>query len=375
MMERVCTQQEATLTKQKYVAGGSMMAVLSLFSGFIWEAHPILWMLTGVFTTATLAVTVVFSRYVLPLSAALEHEKACREPWEHTVEEKQREAVIQERIDALSQAVARAESANQAKSDFLANMSHELRTPLHAIHSFAHLILKRSNRIIKGLEDVQDPKVLHCLSETIQLDRHDWETHPHLWLTRIMENTNRQLSLVDTLLDLAKLESGNEKFDFQAYDLSQTLASSVEELESLFRDKGVHVTTLVKGEAVPTLFDHNKMRGVIKNLLCNALKFTPRGGEVTVCMEHGLRNEVKTVLLTVQDSGPGIEEHDLERIFEPFAQSVVTHGRNRYGGSGLGLSICKEVVSAHGGTISASNHPGGGAIFTVVLPHSPPTAT
>lgn len=151
---------------------------------------------------------------------------------------------LEKLVQELTQAVLRAETANRAKSDFLANMSHELRTPLHAIKSFAHLILKRSTALIAGLEGVVDPHIQHYLSEILHLEPEEWKNQPHFWLLRIEENQSRQLDLINQLLDLVRLESGNQSFNFLKEDLLQIVKNSVAELDTLFKEKSIYVTIL-----------------------------------------------------------------------------------------------------------------------------------
>ncbi|MBF0462256.1 MAG: ATP-binding protein [Magnetococcales bacterium] len=121
----------------------------------------------------------------------------------------------------------------------------------------------------------------------------------------------------------------------------------------------------ITGHAVACL-DHEQIRAMIKNLLGNALKFTPVGGAILLSLAEGFMGDMPAFLLQVRDTGPGIPAEELDCIFEPFVQSA---GNSRQtGGSGLGLAICRAIVAAHGGTIAASNHPDGGALFTVWLP-------
>ena len=298
-------------------------------------------------------------------------EKLLQELREHLEEQ------VQERTAELKQAVEHAEAANQAKSDFLANMSHELRTPLHAIKSFANMTLKKSTTLMKDLQGIKEPETVRYLSEILHLDQKDWASQTHFWLTRIVKNQERQLNLINDLLDLAKLESGKKKFQFRQNDLLKTIHNSVEELEPLFKEKGIRLSITPKQDNTNAYFDREQIRGVIKNLLGNSLKFTKNDGEISIFLGDCQTNQTDqtdqtaTIVLTVQDTGQGIPEEELAIIFEPFSQSSITNSDS--GGSGLGLSICREIVTAHGGTIAASNNPDGGAIFTVVLPKKVPS--
>lgn len=292
------------------------------------------------------------------------HAKALRHLTGHL------EEMVQERTAKLNKALSDAKAANRAKSDFLANMSHELRTPLHAIKGFATMILKKSTALMQDLDGIKDPETLRYLSETLHLNHTNWEKQTHFWLTRILENQGRQLKLIDDLLDLAKLESGKRKFQFRQEDLLKSIHGCVDELDPLFKEKGIQLTIVPNNGDSEAYFDPEQLQGVIKNLLSNALKFTGRDGHITLSLNDGCVDGMPTLEIKVQDNGQGIPEQELDLIFEPFVQSsnISIHS----GGSGLGLSICREVVTAHGGTITASNHPNGGAIFTVVLAKNNP---
>lgn len=273
---------------------------------------------------------------------------------------------LRQLVQELTRSAVKAEAANLAKSDFLANMSHELRTPLHAIKSFTHLLLKKSSALMQGLAGVDDPKVRHLLSEVLHLDQEEWQKQSHFWLLRIDENQSRQLNLVNKLLDLVRLESGKQEFHFCEVDLLKIMQSSVEELDTLFSEKSVSLTIQSELKQATHQLDQAQIQTVITNLLSNALKFSDFGGTIILSLERMTNHDTPTFVLGVRDLGPGIPENDLEIIFEPFIQS--TQPNERTNGSGLGLAICRSIVVAHGGTIVASNHPDGGALFTVQLP-------
>ena len=275
------------------------------------------------------------------------------------------EELVQVRTEGLKQAVEEAKSANQAKSDFLANMSHELRTPLHTIQNLVKMVLKRSGSFRKNLAGIEDHEILNILKEKFGIDRHAWD-ETHFWLTRIEQNQTRLLELINNLLDLSKLESGKLEYKFRKEDLLKTLRSGADEMAPLFKEKDVRLTIEPTQGSAKAFFDPGQVRGVIKNLLSNALKFTNTGGEIMVFLEEGRLDEKEAFVINVRDHGQWIPEEELEMIFGSFTQGTQTTAS--CGGSGLGLSICREVVTAHGGTIAASNHADGGAVVTVVLP-------
>lgn len=230
-----------------------------------------------------------------------------------------------------------AEAANQAKSEFLANMSHELRTPLHGVLSYADLGLAQvtaspaSNKLLKYFKSIE--KSWHIL-----------------------------LSLLNDLLDLAKLEAGRMLFEFQPYEMHNVLSTVIEEFHPLLAERDLRLKYDPYLHTVQALMDPQRLSQVIRNVLSNAVKFSPSGGQITI------RSYVTQAVLGVQvrDQGPGIPESELETVFDKFVQSSKT--KTGAGGTGLGLAICQEIIVAHRGRIWAENAPQGGAVFTFEFP-------
>jgi signal transduction histidine kinase len=229
-----------------------------------------------------------------------------------------------------------ADRANAAKSEFLANMSHELRTPLHAILSFSRFGVQR------------------CQSA----DREKL----HTYFDRILSTGQTLLALLNDLLDLAKLEAKSTDICSEPVSLDGLLTDVTSEFSTLLDEKELclHIKNL--GHEVWVDGDRVRLRQLLRNLIGNAVKFTPPGGIVTV---H-FATEDRFVVVTVSDTGPGIPQDECAAIFEKFTQSRAT--KDGAGGTGLGLAISREIVALHGGSIQAIYLPSAGATIEIRLP-------
>ncbi len=241
---------------------------------------------------------------------------------------------IGELAQALNTMCLTLKEVDKIKSDFFALMSHELRTPLTAIREGTNLFLEG-----KGGEVTDRQKKL---------------------LTIISEESDRLIGLVNSVLDLSKLESGILNFNFMKADLLPIIAQVVHEVGPLAEAK--HITINRDAPELPLLrMDTERMLQVLRNLLGNALKFTPRGGTVSI----SARSEENTIIVSVADTGPGIPNEHAAVIFDKFRQ---VPGSAKVPGTGLGLAIVKHIIEAHGGTVWVHSESGSGSTFTFQLP-------
>jgi len=237
----------------------------------------------------------------------------------------------------LLQAKEIAETASKSKSEFLANMSHELRTPLNAIIGFSEFMLKADS---EGLS----------------------KNHIE-YLERIYSAGQHLLSLINDILDLSRIEAGKMDLFAESIDLPGTLGYCM----TMFREKASNhrIKMSLATEEAPEIIraDLRKFKQIVINLLSNALKFTPDGGEVQVAAS----TESGSVLISVRDSGIGFKPEDMERIFAPFERAGENANKN-IEGTGLGLSMVKRLVELHGGRVWAESAPGEGSVFYFTLP-------
>ena len=229
----------------------------------------------------------------------------------------------------------RAEEASQARDEFLATLSHELRTPLTAIMGWAHL-LRTGN-----LDEKSRARAL----ETIE------------------RNAHVEAQLTADILDVARIITGKLRMQMQTVDAGKIVESAVETVRQQAEDKRVTLQLAPESGAAAVAADPDRLQQVVGNLLTNAIKFTPEGGEVRVRVIPG----AQTIAIEIQDTGEGIDPETLPHVFERFRQGRA--GARRKGGLGLGLAIVSHIVGLHSGRVRAdSAGPGQGSTFTVELP-------
>ena len=227
-------------------------------------------------------------------------------------------------------------AANRHKSEFLSNMSHELRTPLNAIIGFSEVLLQR-------------------LFGELNAKQADY-------LTDILESGKHQLTLVNDILDLSKVEAGRMELELTTFSLKETITSSVAMLRERASRRGIALDAACDPGVETIEADQRKVKQVLFNLLSNAVKFTPEGGRISVRARVGS----DAAEISVQDTGVGIAPEDQSRIFEEFAQAST--GKNMEASTGLGLTLAKRFVELHGGAMTLESAVGMGSTFTFSLP-------
>ena len=234
----------------------------------------------------------------------------------------------------LRRTLALLTEAERAKKVFVAHVSHELRTPLTSIRGALTLVRESEPNLNEDSREL---------------------------LSAASRSANRLLALVNDLLDLERVGSGERTIDKRDCDLAAAIRGAAETVRPIAADAGVAIA-VVPG-AVRLYADPDRLTQVIVNLLANAVRFSRRGGTVTV----GVTREADRVRVTVDDQGPGVPPAFREAIFQPFKQ-VEGSQAHKKGGTGLGLAISQAIVSEHGGTLQVTDAPGGGARFWFDLP-------
>jgi PAS domain S-box-containing protein len=243
-------------------------------------------------------------------------------------------------FEAEARARGEAETANRLKDEFLSSLSHELRTPLTSVVGWAHILQQTdpgSERMRRGLAVIE-------------------------------RNAALQLRLIDDLLDISRIVAGNLELDLAPIDLAALVQGAIDAARPAAHTAGVHLAVALDPAVGPVRADADRLQQAVSNLLSNALKFTPRGGQIEVRVDR----TDGWARLRVTDTGVGIDPAFLPFLFDRFRQADSSRTRS-HSGLGLGLAIVKHVVESHGGTITAeSAGVGRGATFTMLLPQRSP---
>jgi signal transduction histidine kinase len=239
---------------------------------------------------------------------------------------------------ANERARAESESANRMKDQFLATVSHELRTPLTAILGWSAILAERN----------ADAQMVAEGAATIQ------------------HSASVQKKLIEDLLDVSRIQAGKLRLSMRPLDLGQAVRRAIDSMRPAADAKSIAVVTSIEA-GIEVSGDPDRLQQIVWNLMTNAVKFTPRGGRI----EAGVLRSGSQASIEIRDSGEGIDPSFLPHVFEPFRQSDSSRARV-HKGLGLGLSIVKYLVEAHGGTVAVfSPGLGEGATFCVLLPLMP----
>ena len=238
----------------------------------------------------------------------------------------------------LRQAKDMADAANRAKSIFLAKMSHELRTPLNAVIGFSEILL-----------------------ESVDMDGRN--SHKKLDLERINSAGKHLLSLVTDVLDLSKIESNFIELKIEEFDLNEMIHEVIANVQPMVAEKGNKLVVKCRNNLGIVSTDQTKLRQAALNLMSNAAKFT-ENGTIILSVQRRKSPAGDWIEMQVQDTGIGIDESDMGRLFQNFGQATAATA-NRYGGTGLGLALSQKLCALMGGGISATSEPGRGSCFTI----------
>jgi Amt family ammonium transporter len=247
---------------------------------------------------------------------------------------------IQQRTQQLRNSFAELERASQTKSEFLTNMSHELRTPLNAIIGFADALLDDDETTLSNY----------------QQDR----------LGRIRDSGQQLLDMINSLLDLSRMEAGKMQLHFTEFAPREVAEEVLNLLEPLMHRKHLQSQLVAQGRAFTCRLDRDKLRQMLINLLGNAIKFTPEGGAISVTLSR----DGDWFQLAVHDTGVGIAADHLEKIFKAF-QQVDSSVTRSYAGTGLGLALVRLTTHFLKGRVEVRSQIDKGSTFTLFLPLDP----
>jgi two-component system phosphate regulon sensor histidine kinase PhoR len=240
--------------------------------------------------------------------------------------------------ETMEREIARLNRIENYRKEFIGDMSHELKTPIFAIQGFVETLLNGA---------MNDPKV------------------NKQFLSRTMKNVDRLIVLIQDLMEISKLETGEMRANMEDFYLKECLLDVVDELQVRAQKEGVEIDVQDFDKHLKVVADRGQMRQVFVNLMENGIKYNKPGGRVDVGLKPFPKRSEK-ILLYVKDTGIGIDQEDLNRVTERFYRVDKSRSRDK-GGTGLGLSIVKHIVMAHGENLYLESEPGQGSTFSVTL--------
>ncbi|MCP4267229.1 MAG: HAMP domain-containing histidine kinase, partial [Candidatus Brocadiaceae bacterium] len=262
--------------------------------------------------------------------------------------------VLEQKVEArtleLRKANKKLQEVSNLKTEFLSITSHEIRAPLAAVLGFSKIISNRLENIIFPNVRTEDSKVIMSTRKVKS------------GLDTIILEGERLTNLINDLLDITKIENGKVEWQVESISLAKVIERATALTSGTFEQYSIKLTSDVEDGLPEVMGDKNRLEQVVINLISNALKFTDKGS--VICRARKINNEIVT---SVIDTGGGIPEIDREKIFEKFKQTGAIL-KDRPKGTGLGLTICKEIVKQHGGRIWVESDPGKGSTFLFTLP-------
>jgi signal transduction histidine kinase len=247
--------------------------------------------------------------------------------------------VLQEKNRIIAAEKEKAQASERAKHQFLANMSHEIRTPMNAIKGMTDILLRR------------DPK-------NTQLE----------YLNGIKQSSDSLLVIINDILDISKIEAGKITLEKEPFSVNELLDNVATIMQFKAEEKGLFLQKDIPDEPVRVYGDSTRLRQILINLVGNAIKFTEKGGVTMALRTEPADDEHLSLHFTVSDTGIGIDEDRLDKIFKSFEQAYADTTR-KFGGTGLGLSISKKLVELHGGQIWVESEKGKGSQFHFTIPY------
>jgi len=262
------------------------------------------------------------------------------------------ERQVTERTKELNQANEKLRQADEMKSNFLSMVSHEIRTPLSAILGFTELITSKIEKTILPNIDLKDKKIQKA-TEKIGRD-----------LNIILSEGDRLATLVNNLLNISKIESGEMNWRNEILGISEIIEQALLSTKPIIDKTGLTLHVDIEADLPKVSGDRDMLTQVFINLISNAVKFT-REGHIKIWA----KNAGNEILVSVEDTGAGIKEVNLNKVFERYFKSENRIEKERNNGMGFGLYICKQIIEKHGGEIWAESQLGKGSTFYFTIPH------